>query len=478
MAAMETPAVLARLKSMLMSLRDLIPAAAPFLLLTAVLMVLAYWALDPTPPRKLVLATGATQSAYEVLGRRYREALAVYGIDVELRNTAGSGENLALLQGKDSGVDIAFMQGGTFQRPPGAEDEDTGLVSLGSMFYEPVWLFYREDSAKRLLGRARLDSLTQLRGWKINTGAPGSGVQLLSDQLLALNGLTPQDLQASHLANTPAVVELLEGRSDAMVFVSASEAPLIQMLLMTPGIRLFSFSQADAYARKLPFLSVVTLPRAVVDLARDLPNRDVKLLAPTATLVARESVHPALIQLMLQAGVRIHGAAGWFARPGQFPNAANVDFPLANEASRFFRSGAPWLQRYLPFWMSNLIDRMWVALLSIIAVLIPLSRLVPPLYEFRVRSRVFRWYARLRDVEEAAARPEPDRAALLAELDKVEDRAARVSVPLSYADELYALRHHIDLVRARVKGEMGQAAPPTSSGASAPFPAQTLGQEE
>ena len=450
--------MLARLKSMLLSLRDLIPAAAPFLLLTAALMVLAYLALDPTPPKKLVLATGGPQSAYEALGRRYRETLAPYGIDVELRNSAGSGENLALLQRDDSGVDMAFMQGGTYQRPPGEDEDDPGIVSLGSLFYEPVWLFYREDSARRLLGRPRLEALNQLKGWKLNAGAPGSGVKLLAERLFELNSVAPADLHLGHLANTPAVVELLEGRIDAMVFVSASDSPLIQMLLMTPGMRLFSFSQAEAYSRKLPYLSAVTLPRAVVDLGRDLPGEDVRLVAPTATLSAREGVHPALVQLMMQAADRIHGAPGWFARPDEFPNSESVDLPLAGEAKRYFKSGTPWLQRYLPFWASNLIDRMWVALVSIIAVLIPLSRLVPPLYQLRVRSRVFRWYARLRDVEEAATQPHSDRAALLEELDRVEARAARISVPLSYADELYALRQHIDLVRTRVKGDASQPA--------------------
>lgn len=457
MAAVWGP--VARLKSLLLALRDLVPAAAPFVLLAAALLGLAYWVLDPNPPRRLVMATGAEQSAYDVLGQRYREALAPFGITVELRRSAGSGQNLAWLQQPDSGVDVAFLQGGTWRPPPGDPDHDPGLVSLGGLFYEPVWLFYREDSARRLLKRPRLQAVHELRGWRLNAGSPGSGVKLLADRLLDLNGLDPGELVLSHLANTPAVVELLEGRVDAMLFVSAPDAPLVQMLLQTPGIRLFHFDQASAYARKLPFLTAVTLPRGIVDLARDIPPEDVALIAPTATLAAREDLHPALVQLLMQAAARIHGDPGWFARAGEFPNAANTDLPVAAEARRFLQGGAPWLQRYLPFWLSNLVDRMWVALVSIIAVLIPLSRLVPPVYQFRVRSRVFRWYARLRDVEEAAGRPESDRAALLATLDELERRVARISVPLSYTDELYALRQHIDLVRAKVRhGDGGDAA--------------------
>lgn len=323
---------MARLRSLLLSLRDLIPAAAPFVLLALALLALAYWVLDPTPPKRLVLSTGGPQSAYQVLGERYRDALAAHGIAVELRPSAGSAENLARLRDPASSVDVAFMQGGTALPSAGAgDDADTGLVSLGSLFYEPVWLFYREDSARRRLRRPALQALAELRGWRLNAGAEGSGARLLADRLLELNGLAGADLALSHLANTPAVVELLEGRLDALLFVSAPESPLVQMLLTTPGVRLFGFAQAPAYARKLNYLSAVTLPRGVVDLGRDLPPQDVALIAPTATLVARAELHPALVQLLMQAAARIHGEAGWFARRGEFPNAQATDRPLADE---------------------------------------------------------------------------------------------------------------------------------------------------
>jgi hypothetical protein len=224
---------------------------------------------------------------------------------------------------------------------------------------------------------------------------------------------------------------------------------MVQMLLQTPGIRLADFAQAEAYARRFPFMSPVVLPRGVVDLARDIPPQDVRLVAPTATLVAHESLHPALVQLFVQAAQQVHGVPGWFARKGEFPNAADNERPVAAEAQRLYRSGVPWLQRYLPFWAANLADRMWVALLAIIAVLIPLSRVLPPLYEFRIRSRVFRWYGQLRAVEDAQGRKPNDE--LLRELDDIESRVGRVTIPLSYADELYALRGHIQMVRRRLQ---------------------------
>jgi TRAP-type uncharacterized transport system substrate-binding protein len=433
----------------LQALRALAATNLPMLLLAVLALALAYWMLDPTPPRRVVLATGVEQGAYAEFGRLYAERLAAHGIDVELRPTQGAAENLALLRDPASGVDIGFVQGGSGGERRIDEDDGDGLVALGSLFFEPVWLFYREDSAKRLAGAPRIDNLTQLAGWRINVGAPGSGVPPLMAQLLEANRIEPGNLQLSQMPVTPAVVEFLEGRLDALVMASAPESLMVQMLLQTPGVRLIDFAQADAYARRFAFMSKVVLPRGVVDLAADRPPEDVRLVAPTATLVANEQLHPALVQLFVQTAQRVHGEAGWFQGKGDFPNAANTEWPLAAEAQRFYRSGVPWLQRYLPFWLANLIDRMWLVIVSIIAVALPLSRVVPPMVEFRIRSRVFRWYAQLREVEAAAA--ERPASTLLQELDDIEAKVGHISVPLSYADELYALRSHIQLVRRRLQ---------------------------
>ena len=449
------------LRQSLLSLRDLALTIGPFVGLAALLLGLAYAALQPNPPRKVVLATGVAQGAYAEFGQRYADRLKAHGIEVVLRPTAGAAENLALLRDPASGVDLAFVQGGVDLAQAAAADggdgnaRDDGLVSLGSVFHEPVWLFYRQDTAQRRLGQPVLGALPQLAGWRINVGAPGSGVPPLMRQLLAANGLAPEALTLQQLPVTPAVVDLLEGRIDALVLASAPESRMVQMLLQTPGISLLDFAQAEAYARHFAFISPVLLPRGVVDLARDLPPADVRLVAPTATLLARGQLHPALVQLFVQAAQQVHGGAGWFQKKGEFPNAANTERPVAAEAQRVYRNGTPWLQRYLPFWLANLADRMWLALLGIGVVLIPLSRVLPPLYEFRIRSRVFRWYGQLREVEASLGEREP--AALLAELDRIEAHVSQVTVPLSHADELYALRSHIQLVRRRV-GQIAAAA--------------------
>ena len=429
----------------LVSIRDLLIAFGPFILIGIALLVVAYWALDPTPPHRVVLATGPENSAYAAFGKRYAEELKRYRIEVELRNTVGSRDNLVLLRDRKEHVDLAFVQGGASETIRDDGEEHEPVVSLGSLFYDPVWIFYR---AERL---PKFTSLGELRGKRVNIGARGSGTPGLFMRLLASNQIERDELQRSLLGDTEAVIALLDGKLDAIVLVSAPEAPYVQMLLQTPGIRLFEFANAEAYARRYRCISPGILPRGVAQLALDVPNHDLQLIAATTSLVAREDTHPAIIELFVQAAARIHSGPGWIARAGQFPSPAQNEFALAKDAERFYRTGPPLLQRYLPFWLANLIDRMWVALFSIVAVLIPISRMVPPLYRFRVRSRIFRWYRNLRVIENELEDHERSRDELLAALDKLETHVASITVPLAYADELYALRQHIDLVRARLR---------------------------
>jgi hypothetical protein len=271
------------------------------------------------------------------------------------------------------------------------------------------------------------------------------------EKLLEANRLDPRDFTLTQHEQTPATVAFLEGGLDALVFASAPESLMVQMLLQTPGVQLLDFAQSEAYSRRLPFLTPVLLPRGIVDLARDLPPADVRLVATTTALLTREGTHPALVQLLAQHARDLHAPAGWFHRAGTFPSIEHSEYPVSREAERAIRGGQPFLQRYLKFWLANLIERMGLVLGLIVAVLLPLSRVVPPLYEFRVRSRVFRWYAQLRDLEDRMqSEPRPARETLERELDLLEQRVGAVSVPLAYADELYALRNNIHLVRQRL----------------------------
>jgi TRAP-type uncharacterized transport system substrate-binding protein len=444
-------------KFSLVSLRDLLVASAPTVLLVLAACVVAYIVVDPAPPRRVTLATGQENSAYEEFGRKYATALARDGIKVTLQRSLGSEDNLQrLIDGK---TDIAFVQSGSTSEDRGRQGN---LVSLGSLFTEPVWLFLRDRSrGKKDGGKVDIHSLTQLKGLRINLGPEGTGVPKLFRQVLAVNGIEPRQLKISALENTPATVELLAGRIDGIVFSSAPEAPLIQMLLQTPGVKLFDFRQAEAYTRRLPFLTHVVLPRGIVDLGRDIPAQDFHLIAPTATLVAREDLHPALVDLFVKSATEIHGGTGWFQQQGQFPSPRFTEIPVAREAAKYYRDGPPFLQRYLSFWLANLFDRLWVVMVALAALVIPLSKIVPPLYVWRIRSRVYRWYGQLRAVEQAlekelelSAAPEhmdPVRADLLRRLDDIEARVNHISIPLAYADALYGLRSHINFVRQRVR---------------------------
>ena len=437
----------------LLSLRDLLVSAGPVLLLALGVLVAAYAWLDPQPPRQVTLATGPAGSAYAEFGTRYAQALARQGIRVRLLATEGAQANLQAL--RDGVADLAFVRGGSAD--PQA-DSEAGIASLGALFYEPVWVFHRTDAtagrapaatpsvAKEAPGMTRL---TQLRGLRVNIDQPGSGVPELVQRLLAANAIGGDDIVASQLPPEAATEALLGGSLDALVLVSAPESPVVGRLLRAPRIALMDVAQADAYARRFAFVQSVTLPRGVADLAADLPPHDVALLATTTSLLTREQTHPALRQLFAQAAQGLHGDTGWFNRARDFPNTRTSELPVSAEGDRAINGTPPFWQRYLPFWASNLLERMWLVIGGLIVLLLPLSRMVPPLYTYRVRQRVFRWYARLRRIEARLAEAPAERQLLLNELDELDRLANQTTVPLAHTDELYALRGHIEAVRRR-----------------------------
>jgi len=485
-----------RLKLILLGIRDLLASAGPVAFLAVALLVAAYWWLDPQPPKTVRLATGPEGSAYANFGRRYAQALARDGITVELVPTEGSLANLRQLRAGE--VDVAFVRGGSsdLARPlaaaasaasaaqaasapqsADAPDEDEDLLSLGALFYEPLWIFYRQDAAARVAGQTAaptgsasaaapqatassalpaaeppppLVGLPQLKGLRVNVDQPGSGVPQLMQRLWRANGMGESDVVVSQLAPRAAVEALQAGLLDAVVLTSASQSPLVRQLLRAPGIVPMELSQADAYTRRFPFFRTVTLPRGVANLASDVPPHDVTLLAATTSLLTREQTHPALRQLFAQAAQGIHSRAGWLNGAREFPNTRTSELPVSPEGDRAINGTPPFWQRYLPFWASNVIQRMWLVIGGLIVLLLPLSRVVPPLYTYRVRQRVFRWYARLRDIEARAEQADAPREELLDELDELDRVAHRIAVPLAHADELYRLRSNIDATRRRL----------------------------
>jgi TRAP-type uncharacterized transport system substrate-binding protein len=444
------------LRSLLLSLRELLLSAGPLVVLVVGAVVLAFWWLNPNPPKRVVLATGPEQSAYAAFGQRYAKALAHNGIELVLLPSEGSLHNLELL--RSGQADLGFVQGGS---APLTDDDRDNLTSLGSLFVEPLWLFYRVPAAQRQTGQAlqkEVSGVGQLKGWRVDVGTAGSGVPQLFSSILDANRLPDGYISLSKKDQTSATVAFLQGELDALVFASAPESPMVQMLLQTPGVALLDFAQSEAYARRLGYLKPVELPQGVVDLARNVPARNVRLIATTTSLVARADTHPAVLQLMAQTAVGLHGTASWFSQAREFPSLAHAELPLAAESVRALSGGSSFLQRHVPFWLANLVDRMWLAMGLILALALPLSRIVPPLYTMRIRSRVYRWYAQLRDIEERAAAvrlvggetPGDTLTHLLVELDALEVKASGMVVPLAYNDELYALRSHIHLVRKKL----------------------------
>ena len=398
---------------------------------------------EPPPPHKIVIATGAQNGAYFHYAQRYAEDLQKDGLSVEVRETAGSVENLSLLGQDGSGVAVAIVQSGV------ASPEDLKqFYALGSMYHEPLWVFYRGDK--------RLERLSQLEGKRIGVGPPGSGTHAIATQLLAVNGLIDSKSSTGNSRATlvqenvaAAAKALQKGELDAAFFVAAFEADYIQSLLNDNGMNLLNFDQHEAYHRRFRFMASVTVPAGMVNLGQNIPGHDVSLLAPTAMLVVRKDFHPALVPLLLTTATRVHGRGNELSDPGEFPAELYCDFPVSEDAKRYYKSGQPVLQRLLPFWVASLVDRAKVMLIPLVMLMMPLVRAAPPLMRWRTRRKIYLWYSDLREIDQrlVAGLSSPELDQELARLKHIEHQVAHVDVPLSYMEEFYHLRLHLGMLQ-------------------------------
>ena len=424
--------------------KEQLAVVGPATIAVIIAFIVAFQWVKPAPPNRAVIATGRTDGAYHRSAQQYRERLAREGITLEIRETSGSVENIRLLEDPASGVDLAFVQGGT-----GSAAKTESLVSLASLYFEPLWVFSRTAPGPT--------DLRDLRGRRLAIGPDGSGTRAVALTLLAANGITETTARLLPLTGTDAVQALRRGAVDTVFLVAGPGSPAVKEMLRTPGIELLGFPRADAYTKHFPFLTKLVLPAGGLSLQDNLPPRESFLLAPAATLVVRTDFHPALVDLILVVTAAVHGRRGLFEAPQQFPSADYLEFPLMHEAERYHKSGPPFLARYLPFWAATLVDRVKVLLLPLL-VLVPIARLVPQAYRWRIRSKIIKRY---RDVVEAdqalARRPSPAECAeLLTRLEQIEEDVRNLRVPLGYADAHYHLRLHVDLVRRRVQ-EISQA---------------------
>jgi TRAP transporter TAXI family solute receptor len=418
--------------------RDLWVTVAPAALIICAAFAVTFFFVKPAPPKTLVLAMAPDEGGFRYFARRYQEILKRHGITLELRTTKGSVTSVELLADESQGVDVAFVQSGTV-----SSEKAGNVVSLGSLSYVPLWVFYRGDP---------IDDVASLRGKRISVGPEESGTRALALTLLTANRADQAPTELLAFEREAAIEQLKQGKLDAVFLVATAEAPAIQKLAAVPGVRLLSFARGEAYVRRYPYLARLVLPRGAFDLAADIPEQDVVLVAPTANLVARDSLHPALAYLLMRAASEVHGRAGLLDRASEFPAPLETGFPLSSEARRYYEAGVPFLQRYLPFWAANLVDRLWVMLVPIIAVVVPLFRAVPALVLWRVRSRIFRWYASLKEIElQLEENPErPMLEDMMRRLEEAERAVNRIPVPLSYQENLYFFREHIDVVRRRL----------------------------
>jgi hypothetical protein len=426
---------------MRISWRDLAVVVTPIALVVAVVAAVAVHYVRPAPPKTIVMTSGTEGSTFRNIAERYRKILGRNGIELQILPSLGSVENLKRLSDPNVRVDVGFVQGG-LPPQPGSDD----LVSLGSVFYEPMFVLYR--------GEAPIDRLSKLEGRRLAIGRAGSGGEALALALLKVNGIEPGGRTTLlQLSGEDAVQALLDHRIEA-AFLTGDSArfELIRRLLHTPGVRLFDFVQAEAYVRRMRYLSRIELPMGAFDLGQNLPDHPIALLAPTVELVARPDLHPALSDLLIEAAREVHGRGSLLQRAGEFPSPMDHDFPISDDAARYYKSGKSFVYRQFPFWLASLADRLIVLVVPLAVLLIPAVRLVPSLYGWRIRSRIYRRYGQLMALErESQQLLDPQHAReMLERIGVIETAVINLKLPASFADEAYVLRQHIDFVRARL----------------------------
>ena len=415
------------------------------------LIAAAFWAtlkyVEPPLPSKIVIAAATKGSPYYALAERYQAQMAKSGIKLEIRETSGSFENLKLLNDPASGVGLGFLQGGIANATSAP-----GLRSLGRVMYEPLWVFANAG--------AKIERLADLKGKRILVGPAGGGTNALAVRLLEANEVTAENSKLVNMELPDTVDELENGRADASFLVLAASAKTVQRMFDSPHVRLVNIAQAEGIAQRLPFLSPLELKQGVVNFAKNIPAVDTSLVATKAVIAVREDLHPALANLMTQALIAVHaepmvnakGEAAIFAKTGEFPMSNDPELPLSEDARRVYKSGPPFLQRYLPFSLATLFDRLIVLALPLLGVLLPVIRFAPMIYTWQVRQRLLYWYKQLKSVEKGLDTKAG--AAMIAQkqgqLEDIEEAVNRIPIPLGFANQLYDLRQHIDVVRRRI----------------------------
>lgn len=427
--------------------KDMLISAAPTLFLLGVAL-LAYRFTQPATPKRIVISTGNDEGDYTAYAKRYKDIIKEDGVELVIRPSSGAQENLQKLADDDSDVEVAFVQDGL-----GSPDKQPNLVSLGSLYYEPIWIFYR--------GNKNFTRLSQFVGKKIAVGENGGGTQILSEGMLKNSGVDSKRATFLNIGGEEAVAALKTGQVDAIFLIATADDAIIDKLIEDPSIHIMNLDQAQAITRQFPYLHHLVLPHGAIDLARNFPEQDINLVAPTATLLAKDTLDPALMDLLLKAATEVHSAPDTLENKDEFPMDKDYQFPIAKEAKRFYKSGERFWQRYLPFWLATLVDRFILLVIPLMALMLPTLRLIPRLYDWRIRTRIHQRYGELKLLE-MQIKPDDSQTKLhefLGKLDAIDERVNRLKVPLKYSEYIYSLRGHIDLVRSRLSRRTESSSP-------------------
>jgi TRAP-type uncharacterized transport system substrate-binding protein len=433
--------IVPRFRISTVSWRDAALTLLPFALLLIVVLWVTLRYVNPAPPTTIVMTSGADGSMFQVYAGRYAKILAKQGVTLKILPSQGSLENLKRLSDPGFKVDVGFVQGGI-----ASFGDANNLVSLGSVFYVPVLLFYKAPQPIKLL--------SELDGKRIAIGREGSGARALAEALLKANGIEAGGRsRLLELEGKGAEDALLAGQADAIFVMGDSATPAtMRELIHTANVRLFDFVQGDGYVRRFRYLTKIELPPGSLDLGKNTPAQTMTMVAPTAELLARPGLHPALSDLLIQAAQEVHGRATLLQKAGEFPAPLEHEYRVSEDATRYYKSGKTFAYRHLPFWLASLVDRVAIVLVPLAVLLIPALRIVPWLYKWRINQRIYRRYGELMALERAVGgkATAEKRAELLKRLDEIEKRIVTVKLPASFADQLYVLRQHLHFVRNQI----------------------------
>ncbi len=396
--------------------------------------------LNPAPPDHLTLAVGDDQMEMESSLKLYQRILKSDGVKLDIKYTNGPFENMDMLEDDNSGVSAAFVQDGL-----GSFEEHPNIESLGSLFYEPLWIFYR--------GKNNYEYLSQLVGDKISVGKAGHGTLVLTERLMKISGLDPEVADLINMSSTEAAEALKKGKIDVAILMLPASSPIVKDLATTKGIKLMNVVQAEAISRKDPAFRHLVLPRGALDLESDFPAQDIHLVSSTTTLLIRDRLHPALSYLLLKAATEVHNPAGIFEKKGEFPNSKDDSFVLSKDAVQFYKSGGTFLQRYLPYWLAAWLDRFIFLVIPVVAFLLPALKTLPQLYFWRQKTKIYQRYGELKFLE-MQIKPEAsvtEKENYLKQIQLIEDRVDKMKMPKNFSDYIYSLKGHIQLVRDRVE---------------------------